>query len=343
MPPLRRIIISLFLLSVFCSSVAYVSGQNSGPIAEAQRRRGISLFTVGDFRGAIPALKRATELDPNDAIAWDYLGRAYQGDGEVDRALEAFDRVIQLQPDNIPARMNLVSLLFYTGQASASDLAANQALAVFPKNAFMHYVIGTVKFRQQQSAVALAEADAALAIDPRFGDAFLLKSQALLSLAQAHNGSLNAAAVTARKDYLQRSVQALEDFAKLGGNEATAAYWRTQLETLRIMLAETGLPSTDKPPIHRQNEVAQKARIIAKPTPEYTDEARHNQEVGTLRISGVLGADGKVHRILVLYGLSAGLTANAVAAMQKIRFAPAQIDGKDVATYVTLEYNFNIY
>ena len=347
MRPLLRVLTSVFIIGIFCAFDAYVVGQmptaTLEPSAEAYRLRGVSLYTAGDAREAIVALKRATELNPNDAEAWDYLGRAYQSFGPVSSAIAAFNRAIQLRPNNVPARERLVSLLFFSGEQSTAQTAANEALAVDPKNAFMHFVIGSLWFRQHQPSVALTEADAAVAIDPAFGDALLLRSHALLDLAAPQADPLNPIPIETRKDYLQKSVRSLEDYAAVGGNEEAAEYWRTQLETLQTMLAEYDLPAAARPVIYKSSAVTQKARIIAKPTPEYTDEARHNWEVGTLRLSGVLEADGKVDRIMVLYGLSAGLTAKAVAAMKKIQFTPAELDGKPVPQYVIIEYNFNIY
>ncbi len=39
----------------------------------------------------------------------------------------------------------------------------------------------------------------------------------------------------------------------------------------------------------------------------------------------------------------ARLTLAALAAARRVRFEPAQKDGRAVAQYVVLEYNFNIY
>lgn len=345
MPPFLRITSVLVLVSICCTFSAVVGQQSaSTTVSEAAeiRDKGIAQFSHAEYEKAIKTLKRAAELNPNDPMVWDYLGQAYHELLALPEAVVAYERAIQLRPDFVPTRLRLVSFLFFAGgNFDRAEKAARETLAVAPRNPFPHYVIGTIKFRQQMPEAALTEAEAALAIDPRFGDALLLKSQAMWSL--SHNRKDSSDSVETRKAYLQKAVQALEDFAKLGGHKESSAYWRTQLATLRGMLEESEHPAAETPRIYKQSEVTVRARVTSKPGPEYTDEARHNGEVGTLRISGVLGADGKISRILVLYGLSAGLTAQAVAAMQRVKFNPALLDGKPVSQYVTFEYSFNIY
>jgi TonB family protein len=95
--------------------------------------------------------------------------------------------------------------------------------------------------------------------------------------------------------------------------------------------------------IYRPNEVTQKARIISKPNPEYTEQARLNNTVGTVRLSVVFTATGQVTNIRPLNHLPDGLTEKAIAAARRIQFTPAQKDGQAVSSYVTIEYNFNVY
>jgi len=92
--------------------------------------------------------------------------------------------------------------------------------------------------------------------------------------------------------------------------------------------------------IFKVSEVTQKARILENPLPAYTEEAYKNQIKGVVRISVVLRAEGTVTNIKVIEGLPYGLNEKAIAAAKQIKFVPAQIDGKPVSQYVTLEYNF---
>jgi TonB family protein len=93
----------------------------------------------------------------------------------------------------------------------------------------------------------------------------------------------------------------------------------------------------------KQQDVSQRALITFKPEPGFTEEARRNNVTGTVRLRAVLSASGEVTNVSVVKGLPDGLTNKAIEAAKRIRFNPAQKDGRTVSQYVVLEYNFNIY
>jgi TonB family protein len=90
-------------------------------------------------------------------------------------------------------------------------------------------------------------------------------------------------------------------------------------------------------------EVTRKARILAKPEPNYPEWARRFGVTGTVRVRAVLGASGEVKGVAVVTRLPHGLTQKAVEAARKIKFEPALKDGRPVTQYVLVEYNFNLY
>ncbi|HEV3467713.1 MAG TPA: energy transducer TonB [Pyrinomonadaceae bacterium] len=106
--------------------------------------------------------------------------------------------------------------------------------------------------------------------------------------------------------------------------------------------AAGGGPPGSSPPF-RSVEVAQRANVVFKPTPGFTEEARRNNVTGLVRLRCVLTSSGEVTKITVINGLPDGLTEKAIAAARGIRFIPAVMDGRRVSQWVTLEYNFNIY
>jgi TonB family protein len=90
-------------------------------------------------------------------------------------------------------------------------------------------------------------------------------------------------------------------------------------------------------------DVTSKARVLSKPEPQYTEEARKNQIVGTVLLQAVFSASGEVTQIRALRPLPYGLTEKAIAAARMIKFVPATKDGHPVSMYMHLEYNFNLY
>lgn len=93
----------------------------------------------------------------------------------------------------------------------------------------------------------------------------------------------------------------------------------------------------------RPNEVSQKARILSKPEPPYTEEARKNQVTGTVVLKVAFSSNGQVTNIRAVSGLPDGLTEKAIAAARQIKFIPATKDGHAVSMWAQLEYTFTIY
>jgi TonB family protein len=90
-------------------------------------------------------------------------------------------------------------------------------------------------------------------------------------------------------------------------------------------------------------DVSSKARVLSKPEPQYTEEARKNAVTGTVVLRAVFTSGGQVTNIRAVSGLPYGLTERAIAAARQIRFTPATKDGRPVSMYMQLEYNFNLY
>jgi len=90
-------------------------------------------------------------------------------------------------------------------------------------------------------------------------------------------------------------------------------------------------------------DVTTKARLLSKPEPQYTEEARKNQVTGTVVLKVVFASSGQVTNIQTMRGLPYGLTEKAIAAARQIKFQPATKDGHQVSMWMQLEYNFNLY
>ncbi len=94
--------------------------------------------------------------------------------------------------------------------------------------------------------------------------------------------------------------------------------------------------------VWRVSEV-QRARVLSKPEPQYTEEARKNQVTGTVVLRVIFSRSGEVTGIRAVSALPFGLTARAIAAARQIRFQPATRNGEAVSVHMQLEYNFNLY
>lgn len=104
-------------------------------------------------------------------------------------------------------------------------------------------------------------------------------------------------------------------------------------------------PTSDSIPVsvYSPRDVDRKAKVLSRPEPKYTEEARDNFVEGTVVLRAVFSEDGLVRNVRVVSGLPDGLTEKAVEAAQEIKFSPALIDGRAVSQYIQIEYDFHLY
>jgi protein TonB len=103
-------------------------------------------------------------------------------------------------------------------------------------------------------------------------------------------------------------------------------------------------PDDDDPSrVYKSPEVTTRARVISKPEPQYTEQARRDEITGTVVLRVVFSSSGDVTNINAVQKLGGGLTEKAIAAARQIRFVPATRNGHPVSMYMQLEYNFNLY
>lgn len=90
----------------------------------------------------------------------------------------------------------------------------------------------------------------------------------------------------------------------------------------------------------KESDVDERAIILEKPEPEYTEEARRNTVRGRVVLKLTLRHYGGVIVDSVEAGLPHGLTEKAAEAARRIVFEPARLGGRTVSQSLTVEYIF---
>jgi len=83
-------------------------------------------------------------------------------------------------------------------------------------------------------------------------------------------------------------------------------------------------------------------KAIYNPEPEFSEEARRNQQQGTVTVGLIVGTDGIPRSVRVLCNSAPSLTEQAVAAVKSWRFEPGAKDGKPVAVESAVEVQFRL-
>lgn len=144
-------------------------------------RRATSLHAVGETDRALSDYGDAIRIDPSNSLA--YLGRGVllaTRKRSYNRAIEDFDKVLVLQPDNVDAliaRGNAYSQIGDNGRA-LTDL--DRAIQLAPDNAQAYVIRGLANNRRGQKQLAMQDYETALRYAPRYPQA-LANRAALLS------------------------------------------------------------------------------------------------------------------------------------------------------------------
>jgi len=95
-------------LIVACAATASASPSfaDARSDAKSQVEFGISVAQRGLWREAIYRWEKATEIDPTYAAAFNDLAIAYEHEGQVAKARNAYDKALELDPNNALIRQN---------------------------------------------------------------------------------------------------------------------------------------------------------------------------------------------------------------------------------------------
>jgi len=317
------------------SALAQAGSANTSDL----RLRGIELYHQKNFSEAADVLKQAITKDKTDADAWYYFGLALIANPKgLKDASKAFETAVKLRPNFAAAHSGLAYALMLRNKMNEAAREASLALEIDSTIGDAYYVLGVTRLRAGAREEALKNAEAAIKLQPNVAAAYLLKSQALVSfLGDALIGEKEDS-TDERMARNRAAAEALARYLELNPNSENKNTWTEQLESLRFFVSSR--KPGEGPPVFSGKDVTTKARILSKPEPQYTDEARAKAVSGTVVLRCVFTADGVVKHLLVVRGLPAGLTEQSIGAARRIKFVPATKDGRSVSTYMQLEYHF---
>jgi|SRR5687768_7244886 Tfp pilus assembly protein PilF len=97
--------VAVCLALVAAASVASVAADARSD-AKAQVEFGIDVAQRGLWREAIYRWQRAIEIDPSYSAAYNDLAVAYEHEGQLDKAREAYEKALEIDPENTQIRQN---------------------------------------------------------------------------------------------------------------------------------------------------------------------------------------------------------------------------------------------
>jgi DNA-binding winged helix-turn-helix (wHTH) protein/TolB-like protein/Tfp pilus assembly protein PilF len=144
------------------------------PLAYEYYLRGIDLHFQHKFPLAIKRLEKSTEIDPNYALAWAYLGASYTSDASFEfggreqyrRAQAAYEKALALEPSQMDAQMFLANLFVDTGKVEQAVPLLRDTLKVNDNYAPVHWELGYAYRFAGMLQESAAECERAQQLDP---------------------------------------------------------------------------------------------------------------------------------------------------------------------------------
>jgi tetratricopeptide (TPR) repeat protein len=131
---------------------------------------GLNYVLLGDYASAIHWLEKAVELDLKNHEAWYFLGRAYYTRSRIPEAKAAFERVLQLNPNDAKAENNLGLVLESEAHPAEAIEAYKQAIAwqenSEPRNEQPYLNLGGLLLDQDRAEEALPLLEEAVRLAP---------------------------------------------------------------------------------------------------------------------------------------------------------------------------------
>jgi tetratricopeptide (TPR) repeat protein len=146
----------------------------SNPNSLALYRRAVALDASGQTDKALEDYSAAIKADPKSSLA--FLGRGVLlavRKRAYDRAIEDFDKVLVIEPDNVEALVSRGDAFTQLGDLGRAMADLNRAVALAPDKPTVLVTRGQVESRRGDLAGAVRDYEAALKLDPRYAYAMI--------------------------------------------------------------------------------------------------------------------------------------------------------------------------
>jgi tetratricopeptide (TPR) repeat protein len=157
--------------------------------SQANRNIGIIEFTKGNDHQALINFQTALKFNPNHPDLNYFIGICLNNIGKFQEALESFDKLQQIDPENIPNKLKMAVIFYNLGMWDNAEKVNRTILAKQPKYADVHFYLGLSLLSQSNASDAAISFEKALKINPNYTSAKLK-----LGIAQICIGEFDKAA-----------------------------------------------------------------------------------------------------------------------------------------------------
>ena len=232
-------------------------------------------------------------------------------------AQKELKRALKLKKDSPEA--NLLLGVAYKGSNKRKDATKYVREAIKHRQNYpeAHYLLAVLMFETNKMGEARQEIETAFAQGIKVAHAHVIRGD--LKLLEKRYG----AAVEDYEKAIQIATPQDEGLARL---RELAAALKSYVEFQK----------------HKGDPAYQKAKLLNRPMPNYSIEARRAGVQGMVELAVLISEKGEVSSVLLFSRLGYGLDEEAVKAARKLKFTPASKDGHPVPYWSRVFVEFNI-
>ena len=156
----------------------------------------LNLFKSNQIQQALDFIDTLSKDYPDKSLLFNIRGAGYAGLGQLDIAVQNYEKALSIKPDYAKAHYNLGSALQELGKLHDSVKSYENSIALEPENAQAHNNLAIVLRELDQLEEAEASCRKAIVLDPEYAEA-----HSCLSIILYANGDLNSALESIKKAY----------------------------------------------------------------------------------------------------------------------------------------------
>jgi len=156
----------------------------------------LNLFKSNQIQQALDFIDTLSKDYPDKSLFFNIRGAGYAGLGQLDIAVQNYEKALSIKPDYAKAHYNLGGALQELGKLHDSVKSYENSIALEPENAQAHNNLAIVLRELDQLEEAEASCRKAIVLDPEYAEA-----HSSLSIILYANGDLNSALKSIEKAY----------------------------------------------------------------------------------------------------------------------------------------------
>ncbi|HSP58014.1 MAG TPA: type IV pilus biogenesis/stability protein PilW [Halomonas sp.] len=228
--PFAVLLASLWLAG--CVNQTTQPGGNEGDPAEAYTRLGVAYLERGNIQRAMNALDRALAVDPDDAEALQAMAIVYQRQGEEDLADAMFREAIEADPGYTRTRNNYAAFLFDRNRIREACEQLEQASrdTQYDNRAQLFANLGQCQRELGDPDAARESLARAQSIDSRSARSYLMLAELEFSQGNLDRAERQLESFMRLAGPNANALRLARDIARERGDPATASFYADQLE-----------------------------------------------------------------------------------------------------------------